>query len=120
VVIGPTAVWSPSSIPSRIGTPELKPSPRSACIAAEGFEATRATPFDPDAGMARPDCPGHSVGDAKLLHQRLDARMHRFSRPVAAEPFAFAKDDAQPSRRARNRCGGACGASAYDDYVGID
>ena len=83
-VIGPAAVSSPSSIPSRISAPvtaqgcrtstpssrarvsrsasksarqSLKAAPRSACIAAERFEATRAAPLDPDACMARADRP---------------------------------------------------------------
>jgi hypothetical protein len=70
--------------------------------------------------MARADRPGHSIGDAKLLEQRLKAGMHGFSGPVAAGPLTLAEDDAKSPRRAGDRGGGACRPAANDDYVGID
>src|SRR5208337_3159479 len=103
-----------------IGAPSLKPAPGSERIAAEDFKATRAAPLDPDSGMAGADHPSQPIRDPQLPEERLNARMERFARTVAAGSFALAHDDLHAAGGAGDRRGAARRAAADDDYVGID
>jgi hypothetical protein len=103
-----------------IGAPDLNPAPRSARVAAEGFEATRTAPLDPNAWMAGADDLSQPIRNSKLPEQRLDARMQRLAGPVAAKPLALAQHNPQAARSARDRGGAARRSAANDDYVGID
>src|SRR5208337_2665640 len=94
--------------------------PGSAGVAAEGLEATRTAPLDPDTRLAGANHLSQPIRNPELPEQRLDARMPCLAGPVAVRPLALADDDAQAARRTADRGGAALWPAANDDYVGID